>query len=563
VIGTSHDIHAGNVMKHHPQTSVVIIGAGPVGLALAIELGTRDVDCLLIEKNARDGWSPRAKTTHTRTRGFMRRWGIADDLAKAAPFGIDYPSNIHFVTRLNGYSLARFDDALNCSPVRDERYPEHSQWVPQYKLEEVLRRHVQTLDCVEFRIGTEFVDLEQTEDVVRVHIRNIETGETSHVEAKYIVGADGARSKVRETIGAKLIGAHGMGIHHTFIVHAPGLAEAHGHGPGVLYWQINPDTPSVLCNMDDGDLWSFGPGAVPGDEPLTDEEAAALVRKSTGIDIPYKILWRDVWKASQVLADKYRLGRVFLAGDAAHLHSPFGGFGMNMGIADAVDLGWKIAAVSQGWGGETLLDSYEIERRPLHVAVLDEAEKNYAVLPSQLFREGIEEDSPRGAAVREEVAALIEHSKRREFYALGVLLGLRCCGSPIIVDDGTEADWTMSRDYVPSASPGSIAPHAWLQDGRSLYDMFGMGFTLLVLDDFDASDIQKARADAERVGVPLVIVKLSEPKLVALYQASRVLIRPDQLIAWRGDIWPDSDLFAFVSGQLELETTRRIAVTAA
>jgi 2-polyprenyl-6-methoxyphenol hydroxylase-like FAD-dependent oxidoreductase len=549
-------------MAHHNQTSVVIIGAGPVGLALAIELGTREVPCILIEQNARDGWSPRAKTTHTRTRGFMRRWGIADDLAKAAPFGIDYPSNIHFVTRLNGYSLARFDDALNCSPVRDERYPEHSQWVPQYKLEDVLRRRVQSLDCVEFRIGTEFVDFEQTEDKVRVHARNGETGKMALIETDYVVGADGARSKVREKIGAKLVGAHGMGAHHTFIVHAPGLAEAHDHGPGVLYWQINPDTPSILCNMDDGDLWAFGPAAPPGAEPLTDEEAVALIRKSTGIALPYKILWRDVWKASQVLADKYQLGRVFLAGDACHLHSPFGGFGMNMGIADAVDLGWKIAAVLQGWGGKTLLDSYEIERRPLHMAVLDEAEKNYAVLPSQLFREGIEEDSPRGAVIREEVAALIEHSKRREFYALGVLLGLRCCGSPIIVDDGKEAEWTLSRDYVPSAAPGSLAPHAWLQDDRSLYDMFGMGFTLLVLDDFDAPDIERARADAERAGAPLDIVALSEPKLRALYEDSRVLIRPDQLIAWRGNMWPDSDLLAFASGQLELETTRLSAASA-
>ena len=192
----------------------------------------------------------------------------------------------------------------------------------------------------------------------------------------------------------------------------------------------------------------------------------------------------------------------------------------------------------------------------MHEAVLDEADNNYQLLPSQLFREGIEEDSPQGAIVRQEVGALIDQTKRAEFYALGVLLGLRCCGSPIIVDDGTEGEWTMSRDYVPSPSNGSLAPHAWLQDGRSLYDTFGMGFTLLLLDDFDASDVEQARGEAERFNVPLAIVPLSEPKLDALYNARRVLIRPDQLIAWRGDSWPDIDLLALASGQLEPAQTR-------
>ena len=261
--------------------------------------------------------------------------------------------------------------------------------------------------------------------------------------------------------------------------------------------------------------------------------------------------------ASRLLADRYRDGRVFLAGDACHLHPPFGGFGMNMGVADAVDIGWKLAAVRQGWGGAALLDSYEAERRPVHNLVMDEAEGNHAVLAAQLFREGVEEDSARGETVRAEVAALIRETKAREFYALGVVLGLRYRGSPVIPDDGTEADWTMSRDYVPSAAPGSLAPHLWLEDGRSLYDLFGQGFTLLVMADGEGTDLDEAAAEAASTGTPLEIVRIVDPRLTSLYQASRALIRPDQFVAWRGDRW-QSGMLATASGRAATEGTLRL-----
>jgi hypothetical protein len=300
--------------------------------------------------------------------------------------------------------------------------------------------------------------------------------------------------------------------------------------------------------MDHNDLWYFAPTALAPDVTLTDAQAVELIKTSTGIDLPYEILSSDIWIASRLLADRYRQGRAFLIGDACHLHPPWGGFGMNMGVADAVDLGWKIAAIVQGWGGPALLNSYELERRPIHELVLDEAEGNHTILPNQLFREGIESDTAAGEVVRDEVAALIRERKVREFYALGVVLGMRYCNSPVIARDGTEDAWTMSRDYLPSAAPGSLAPHAWLDDGRSLYDLFGPGFTLLILDDTGLTDAVAARTDAERTGVPLEIVTLREPRLSTLYAASRVLIRPDQVVAWRGDAWPGGDLLAFVSG---------------
>jgi 2-polyprenyl-6-methoxyphenol hydroxylase-like FAD-dependent oxidoreductase len=544
--------------ERHGRPLVVVIGAGPTGLALALELGSRSIPCMVLERDRRRGHAPRAKTTHVRTREIMRRWGIANDLADASPFGIDYPSHIHFVTRLNGPELICFPNALFCSPARDERYSEHGQWVPQYKLEGVLNAKAETLPTVQIQYGAEFLGFEQDQDAVRIRFRLEETGEERVIEADYLVGADGARSVVRDQIGATMVGAYGLSRNYNIIFRAPGLADAHPHGPGIMYWQINSDSPSTIGPMDKGDIWFFVPTVLPEGTTLTNDEAVALIKQSTGIDLPYEILSSDVWIASRLLADRYRRDRVFLTGDACHLHPPWGGFGMNMGVSDAVDLGWKIAATLQGWGGPALLDSYEMERRPVHEMVMDEAEGNHTVLPNQLNRDGIEEMTPEGNAIRKEVATLIEQNKTQEFYALGVVLGMRYRGSPVIADDGTEEMWTMSRDYVPSAAPGSLAPHAWLEQDISLYDLFGEGFTLLVLDDVDRPDIEAARREADRTGTPLKILALPDARLAALYEVSRVLIRPDQIVAWRGDVWPDSNLLMFSSGRQHLAESERL-----
>ena len=528
---------------------VVVVGAGPAGLALAIELGSRQIPCLVLERNARTGVAPRAKTTHTRTREHLRRWGIADRLAAAAPFGVDHPSNILFVTRLGGPLIARFERGLNCSPERDERYSEHGQWIPQYKLEGVLKAHVDTLPSVQIQFEQEYVSFEQDAETVRVHIRDLRTGAERVIEADYLVGADGARSAVRDHIGAKMVGVYGLSRNYNTLFRAPGLDQAHGHGPGIMYWQINGEAPSIIGPMDRDDLWFFMPTKLAAGTTYTDAEALALIRTSTGIDLPYEILSSDEWVASRLLADRYAQGRVFLTGDACHLHPPFGGFGMNMGVADSVDIGWKLAAVLQGWGGSDLLASYEAERRPAHEFVLDEAEANHAVLPNSMVREGIEDATPAGEAVRSEIANFIWQTKRNEFYALGVVLGYRYVNSPIIVDDDEPTAWVRSRDYVPSAVPGCLAPHRWLEDGRSLYDLFGAGFTLLVLDEGDGGDIEQARQEAERLATPLTIVRLPDASLAHLYEATRVLVRPDQHVAWRGATWPAFGLLEAVSGR--------------
>ena len=533
--------------KSNPD--VIIVGSGPVGLATAIELGSRGISCLVLERAARMGHAPRAKTTHTRTREHLRRWGIADQLAEASPFGIDYPTNIVFVTHLNGEFIFKFDNALYCAPGQDERFSEHSQWIPQYKLEAVLQKHALSFDTVDIQYGQEFIAFEQDDDSVSVRIRDVDTHAERTVETRYLVGADGSGSVVRDKIGAKMKGTYGLSRNLNTIFKAPGLAEAHSHGPGIMYWQINNEVPSLIGPMDKGDLWYFMPTMVPDGKRYSEAETLDLIRRSTGIDLPYEILSSDEWVASRLLADKYSEGRVYLAGDACHLHPPFGGFGMNMGVADGVDLGWKIAAVLQGWGGQALLDSYETERKLAHEYVMDEAEANHARNPTNLYKQGMDEHTPEGKKLRQELAATIAEYKKNEFYALGVVLGYCYQYSPVIVDDGTVSQWTKSRDYIPSAIPGCLAPHGWLDDGRSLYDLFGSGFTLLVLSDEHDSDIQRAKTDALASGTPLEIVTVADAKYRDLYQADIALIRPDQHVAWRGDAWPDHNIFLDVTGR--------------
>jgi 2-polyprenyl-6-methoxyphenol hydroxylase-like FAD-dependent oxidoreductase len=517
---------------------VLIVGAGPVGLALAIELGHRGVACLVVERNDRVGYAPRAKTTNVRTREHMRRWGIADRLRAASPLGAQYPSNVLFVTRLAGRELARFDNAMNCAPGRNSLYSEHAQWIPQYTVENVMREHAQSLPGVQIRFNTELRGLEQDADGVRAQLHDTAASRDFEVKAQYVVGADGARSTVRELIGARMEGKYGLSRNYNIVFRAPGLAQAHPHGPAVMYWQVNSELPSLLGPMDSGDKWFFVPTGVPEGVQLTNADAAALIRKATGIDLPYEILSTDQWVASRLIATRYRDRRVFLAGDACHLHPPFGGYGMNMGVADGVDLGWKIAAVLQRWGGAALLDSYEAERRPVHEWVMAEAEANHSILSNHLAAAGLEDEGEAGDRLRREIGARIQATKMREFVTLGVVLGYRYEASPVIVPDGTRAPAVDFSNYVPTSRPGHLAPHAWRHDGTSLYDHFGIGFTLLATPDADACDLDAARRQAAECGVPLVVLQPQEGGVANQYPDRYTLVRPDQHVAWRADGWP-------------------------
>lgn len=534
-------------------TDVLIVGAGPAGLSLAVELGSQGKRCMVVERHEHVGYAPRAKTSNVRTRELFRRWGIADRLAAESPFGVDYPSNVVFATRMNGYELHRFPNAFNCSPARDERYSEHAQWIPQYKVEAVLKARTNELPGVEIRFETGLENFTDHGGHVTAVLRDIKTGALTSVEAAYIVGADGARSTVRAQLGIKMSGTSPLSHNHNIIFRAPGLAERHGLGRAVMYWLVNQEVPSVIAPLDSGDRWTFACPILSD----TSSDPALLIRKALGFDIDIEILSRDEWTAHQLIAERYGSGRAFLIGDACHLHPPFGGYGMNMGIGDALDLGWKLSAVLAGWGGDALLPSYEIERRQVHQRVIEESVANHAASTTKLVVAGIEDAGDAGEVIRADVGATIAATKQREFYSLGVVLGSRYWQSPLLADSQScAADTPESTDYTPLARPGCLAPHAWLDAGSargaSLYDHFSSsGFTLLVTTQSAVEAVAPLVLAAADLGIPLKLLVQPVKTLNALYGCNYALIRPDHYIAWCGNSLDDAlDMLARTVGKV-------------
>jgi hypothetical protein len=299
-----------------------------------------------------------------------------------------------------------------------------------------------------------------------------------------------------------------------------------------MYWLLNAEVPAVMGPMDRDDRWyfSFTP-------KHSDDDPVEMLRKATGLPLEPEVLSSGDWAAHELIASRYSDRRVFLVGDACHLHPPYGGYGMNLGIGDAVDLGWKMAAVLQGWGGEHLLGSYEAERRPVHLRFIQEAMINYATASERLASEELERAGDEGDTLRAAAGLRIAAIKQREFRTLGVVLGYHYTDSPIIVADGSSPPPEHYSDYSPSAHPGCRAPHAWLDSGESLYDHFGPGYTLLVTEG-DPRHVDAFVKAAGDIGMPLTVVALQTAGLRELYGASLALIRPDQHVAWRGNELP-------------------------
>lgn len=528
------------------EAEVLVVGAGPVGLALALELALQGRDCVIVERNDRRSVAPRAKTTNVRTRELFRRWQVADRLAALAPFGVDYPPDVVFATRLAGHELARFRNAFYCSPVRDERFSEHAQWVPQYSVERVLRERLGELTNARFMPSTSLTALEERDDGVVATVHSSASGGTSQdlvVRAQYVVGADGAQSTVRQLLGIRMTGDSPLSHHVNVIFRTPELAGRHRLGPAIMYWLVNEDAPATLSPLDSDGRWAYGSLSPDLDEARLVQRICA----SIGFDVPIQILSRDEWTSHRLIAARYRSGRVFLAGDACHLHPPYGGFGMNMGIGDAVDLGWKLAAVLAGWAGPTLLDSYESERREVHVRTIDASVSNHAYMSARLASAGIEAEGEEGEAVRRQVGQKIVATKRPEFDSLGVVLGSRYRRSPVLPadsDDGAPDDDPTS--YHPRAWPGCLAPHAWLASGKgrgaSLYDHFATDrYTLLVLDGASAGPREAFEQAASRLGMPLHVFAKSDTSLRDRYGCGLALVRPDHFLAWCGNSASDCE----------------------
>lgn len=520
------------------RSDVLIVGAGPVGLAAAIELGQRGLRVRVIEEAQELGINPRAKTTNVRSMELMRRWGIAEAVRAAAPLPRDYTNDIVFATSLSGFEVARIKDALAFNPGRDDRYSESGQWIPQYRLAEVMHDHVLGLPSVDLLQGHRLDSFEQTGSGVVAEVFDKATGSSRRFEAAYMIGADGGRSTVRKQLGIALKGDHAYARNFNVVIRAPDLANRQKFGEAIMYWLINPGCPAIMGPMDRDDLWFFGALLLPDQVEPGEDDARDLIRRATGLDFDFEILAMDPWVCHRLLAERYREERVFLAGDACHLHPPMGGYGMNTGIGDAVDLGWKLAAVLQGWGGAALLDSYQFERRQIHERVLDEAVENYGFLANHMVREKIGEAGPEGDAVRARVGEEIVRMKVREFKTLGVVLGSRYDRSPVIVSDGSDPPETDFMAYQPSAHPGCLAPHHWLSDGSSLYDHIGKGFTLIAANGA-AGRAGAFREAARQRNLPLDVFEHDDPTISDLYDASLSLVRTDHFVAWRGDEVPD------------------------
>ena len=539
------------------QTQVLVCGAGPVGLSLAIELGLRGIAVTLVEQRSRTGAQPRAKTTNARSMQHMRRWGIAEALRAAAPLPHDYPTDIIFSTTLFGRTLAVIENAFEGAKRRDPRFPEPAQWVPQYTVEKVLHERIARLPSVHILSGTALEAFTQSASGVSATVHDLASDTRRAIRADYLVGADGARSRVRTVMGTRMNGDHAFAHNYNLIVRIPELATSPPGRRAIMYWVVNAQAPSVLSPLDGNDVWAFGIMLPPGVKEIPDEDIKRRVCAAIGRPMEMDILERDVWAAHRLIADRYRERRVFLAGDACHLHPPFGGYGMNLGIADGVDLGWKLAAVLAGWGGGVLLESYEQERRAVHQRTITEAITNYGTLSDHLLKENLDADSPEGERAREEVRNAIIAAKTREFKTLGVVLGSRYENSPIIADDGSAPPPEHHANFQPSAHPGCLAPHAWLDDGTSLYDHFGLDYSVLLLTDAGAPLADSIKSAAVCAGVPLKLLDLRDTELAKLYEAPLALIRPDQYVAWRGAHADATALLNTVRGVEPNAATRR------
>lgn len=508
------------------DTSVLIAGGGPAGLALAVELGLRGVDCVVVEPRLEPTrLRPRAKTLNTRTMEHFRRWGLAERIRAAAPLPVSWSQDVCFRTTFLGEEITRFHGVLGLGD--DDVSPERGQQLPQYVLEDVLRAVVTELPTIDLRVGrrvTEVVD--GGADSVEVEVCD-PGGASAQIRSRYLVGADGARSVVRDQIGATYQGTTALRPNLGVVFRSDELGALDRHGPAVQTWVLNQQTPGMMGPIDRDGLWWLIAFGVDGTAP--DLDVRRLVRGALGRDLPIEVISTDPWTARMELVDRCRDGRIFLIGDAAHLNPPFGGHGLNTGIGDAVDLGWKLAARLQGWGGAGLLDSYAAERRPLHRRVIDEAATNMATLAPELLSADLEATGPGGATARQRAAVRIEETKRAEYFSLDLVLGHRYDSSPILPDPPE-----LVGSWGTRACPGRRLPHRWVVPGVSTLDLVGADHVVLTADPGTSEPLTAA---AQRAGVPLVVKHLDRAHLDAL-GATTIVVRPDQVVAWCGDLGP-------------------------
>jgi len=536
-------------MAGERDCAVIVIGAGPCGLMLAIELGRRGIPVVVLEEKTSPARFPAANATQARTMEHYRRLGFAEQI-RALGLPGDYPTDIAYFDRYVGHELARFRlpsaqaaRAMIRTLTGSWSAAELPHRCSQMYIESVLRAQAQACATVSMRAGWRAVAVRASTDAVEVEAERVDGGAHALLRGAYAVGADGAGSATRKSLGYDLIGERGAvrdflgGRMLAFHFRSSELYGVIPHARAWMYWAVNCERRGIMASINGRDEFVFHTQLREDEDArrLSDAQAKSIFHVALGAKLDVDIIARSAWSAGYALvAEKFRYGPILLAGDAAHLFTPTGGLGYNTAVEDAVNLGWKLAAVLKGWGGGCLIESYEVERRAI-------AERNTAYARGFADSVGrfvpppeLEDEGAVGAAARRAAGDHLHAHARFEFDIPGITFGGRCDGSPIIVPDGTPPPADSINDYVPSACPGGRAPHLWLPDGRSLYDALGFEFTL-VRSGPKPRDAASFKTAAAALGIPLAIIDVASGEARDLYDADLALIRPDQIVAWRGN----------------------------
>ena len=553
-------------MANAVETDVLIAGGGPFGLMLANELGRRDIQCLLVDPKASTAFNPQANATQARTMEHFRRLGFAQEI-RAQGLPPHHPTDITYLTRFSGIELARL--RLPTAAAAPQAIKAMSgSWsaaelphrVSQKFVEVTLRQHAEKWLSNDIRYGwklesfkDESLSSNNTGSIAASHpiqarIQQVNSAEpvSLDVRAKYFIGADGARSFVRHELGIAWGGATGFkrnfmgGKMLAVYLKAPHFYEQNPNDRAWMYVIVNPELRAFIMSVDGVSEFAFHVQMADdaATEALTAEDAKRLFALAYGQAMDIEILSMATWLAGHALvAESFQKGRVFLGGDAVHLFTPTGGLGYNTAVEDAVNLGWKLSAVLKGQAQTTLLDSYEIERKPLAIRNTGYAKQFADSIGLFDADKALEDISPAGEQARSIASDYLNGHARREFNIPGVTFGGRYIHSPLIVEDGTQAPADAANTYIPSACPGGRPPHAWLPDGSSLFDHFNFEWTLLVLGEDKgplAQDALKFSEAALQCHLDFKVLRFDSQELLDLYEANLVLIRPDQIVAWRG-----------------------------
>lgn len=527
------------------DTQVIIVGAGPVGLTLAIDLGRRGLRCILLEQKAAPQFLPKMERCNARTMEIYRRMGLADKIRDAG-YPRDAPMDVFIVTSLveppllhlpyPSVAQAKAEIAACC----DGTMPlEPYQLISQYTLEPLLKSVADALPNVDVRYGCEFLSFRQDAGSVTACINA--GGKTEELTGEYLVGCDGGASAVRRQIGIKLQGEANLMQFRQALFRCDDLFERIPIGKGRHYHVA--DAQATFLIVQDSTR-HFTLHAVTD----SDAEMATLFEKTVAMPIDYEMLSVGQWRQNLLLADNYAQGRIYLAGDAVHLVIPTGGLGMNSGVGDAYDLSWKLAATLQGWGGPQLLASYEIERRQIgahNVEASRQASRGRRAWRAA-YRPNLREQTPEGAATRANLARVANVEQRKSNEMIGAELGYRYVDSPVIWPEAGDGPPHDFMKYVPSTWPGARLPHVWLDDSAALHDRIGEGYTLLRLAGSSADVAPLERAFA-RYGAPFSLLDIAGETPRAVYGNDLLLLRPDLHVVWRGNNLPDAAKLATVA----------------